>query len=263
MLVAPGTYHAVLTANGKEYRSDFNVVADPRLPLDGQALTAAMAMSKAVTGAMDRQFMTSGEVQSVRTQLKTLADKLIHNAALADASGTMSARMAVLDQGSGEQATLNLSFIGSQLASLQTDLEGSDRAPTQPQRDVYADYSSRLERAQAAWTVIKAEDLPRLNAALKDDGVDPRHPNVEALAPYDQFHGRGFEATVEMADQLAIGATDHILDVGSGIGGPARYLAHRFGCRVTGIDLTAEFCDVARELTQLLGLDGKIKFEHG
>ena len=103
----------------------------------------------------------------------------------------------------------------------------------------------------------------RLHAALAEDGVDPRHPTLQTLAPYDQFHGRGLEATVEMADALTIGAADHILDIGSGIGGPARYFAARFGCRVTGIDLTAEFCDVARELTRLLALEGKVDFELG
>jgi SAM-dependent methyltransferase len=103
----------------------------------------------------------------------------------------------------------------------------------------------------------------RLRGALADDGVDPQHPSLDALAPYDQFHGRGLEATVEMADALAVRASDHILDVGSGIGGPARYFANRFGCRVTGIDLTAEFCEVARELTRITGLDGRVGFVDG
>jgi ubiquinone/menaquinone biosynthesis C-methylase UbiE len=56
---------------------------------------------------------------------------------------------------------------------------------------------------------------------------------------------------------------DHLLDVGSGIGGPARYLARRFGCRVTGIDLTPEFCAVASQLTQLLGLQAQVDFRVG
>ena len=105
--------------------------------------------------------------------------------------------------------------------------------------------------------------LTRLNAALKEDGVDPDHPSIEALAPYDQFHGRGLEATQEMAAQVSAGPNDHLLDIGSGIGGPARYFATRFGCRVTGIDLTPEFCDVARHLTRLLHLDDQVKFEAG
>lgn len=103
----------------------------------------------------------------------------------------------------------------------------------------------------------------RLYTALADDGIDPSHITIEALAPYDHFHGRGLEATVEIADQLQIEADDHILDIGSGIGGPARYFAHRFGCEVTGIDLTAEFCDVARDLTRALGLQRGVKFELG
>jgi len=103
----------------------------------------------------------------------------------------------------------------------------------------------------------------RLNAALAEDGIDPGHPTMEALAPYDHFHGRGLEATVEIADLLPIDASDHVLDIGSGIGGPARYFAHRFGCEVSGLDLTAEFCAVARELTRALGLEGRVKFELG
>ena len=87
--------------------------------------------------------------------------------------------------------------------------------------------------------------LERLNAALKEDGADPAHPQLESLAPYDQFHGRGLEATEEVAGLLKVAATDHLLDVGS------------------GIDLTAEFCEVARHLTRLLGLEGKVKFELG
>jgi ubiquinone/menaquinone biosynthesis C-methylase UbiE len=105
--------------------------------------------------------------------------------------------------------------------------------------------------------------LERLNAALKEDGADPAHPTIEALAPYDQFHGRGMEATEEIAGTLKVAATDHLLDVGSGIGGPARYMAHRFGCKVTGIDLTAEFCEVARHLTRLLGMESKADFRQG
>src|SRR5438067_12712620 len=103
--------------------------------------------------------------------------------------------------------------------------------------------------------------LARLNAALIDDGIDPEHLTMEALAPYDQFHGRGLEATLEIAEIVEAGSADHILDIGSGIGGPARYFASRFDCRVTGMDLTPEFCDVARHLTGLLKLEERVKFK--
>lgn len=105
--------------------------------------------------------------------------------------------------------------------------------------------------------------LERLEAALAEDGADPARPSLEALAPYDQFHTRGLEATAEIADALAVEPGHHLLDIGSGIGGPARYMHSRFGCRVTGIDLTAEFCDVAHDLTRRLGLGEAVCFEHG
>ena len=103
----------------------------------------------------------------------------------------------------------------------------------------------------------------RLDAALRDDGVEPERPSIADLAPYDQFHGRGLEATEELAALLDMAPSDHLLDVGSGIGGPARYLAERFGCRITGIDLTPDFCALARHLTGQLGLDGRVAFEQG
>ncbi|HEX5612585.1 MAG TPA: methyltransferase domain-containing protein [Burkholderiales bacterium] len=105
--------------------------------------------------------------------------------------------------------------------------------------------------------------IERLRKSLAEDGADPERPTMEALAPYDHFHGRGIEATDEMARSLHVRASDRLLDVGSGIGGPARYLARRFGCRVSGIDLTPEFCEVARELTRALGLEDRVEFHVG
>lgn len=103
----------------------------------------------------------------------------------------------------------------------------------------------------------------RLSAALIQDGVDPLHPTIADLTPYDQFHGRGVEATDELANKLDIESDQHLLDIGSGIGGTARYLADRYGCRVTGIDLTKEFYEVAHELTKRVGLQDKVEFHVG
>lgn len=101
----------------------------------------------------------------------------------------------------------------------------------------------------------------RLRGLLEADGVDPDRPTLADLTPYDQFHGRALEATRELADLLDADGQARLLDIGCGIGGPARYLADRFGCRVTGIDLTAEFVDVARRLTDLVGLSDRVGFD--
>jgi SAM-dependent methyltransferase len=96
-------------------------------------------------------------------------------------------------------------------------------------------------------------------AALDTAGLPPRLTAAD-LAPLDQFHARGLEATRELAALAGIDATSRVLDVGSGIGGPARHLAESLGCKVVGIDLTAEYCRVAEALTARTGLSDKVSF---
>lgn len=86
---------------------------------------------------------------------------------------------------------------------------------------------------------------------------------AEALAPVDHFHGRGLAATREMAALLMAQPGDRILDIGSGIGGPARWIAQNFGCTVTGIDLTRDFCVAAEELNRATGLADRVRIVHG
>lgn len=86
---------------------------------------------------------------------------------------------------------------------------------------------------------------------------------VEDLAPVDHFHARGFAATVELADRLPIKPGQRILDIGCGLGGPARYLAQRFQCTVNGLDITAPFVEAANKLTALLRMEQRVTIEHG
>lgn len=86
---------------------------------------------------------------------------------------------------------------------------------------------------------------------------------VEDLAPVDHFHARGFPATVELADRLPIKAGQHIFDIGCGLGGPARYIAKRFQCNVSGLDITEPFVEAANKLTALLRMEQQVKIEHG
>ena len=86
---------------------------------------------------------------------------------------------------------------------------------------------------------------------------------IEDLAPVDHFHARGFPATVELADKLPINSGQRILDIGCGLGGPARYMADRFRCRVNGIDITPAFVDAANKLTGLLRMQARVEIIHG
>lgn len=98
--------------------------------------------------------------------------------------------------------------------------------------------------------------LDRLAAA----GKDLEALTLEDLAPVDEFHVRGRLATAELAALGGLAAEDRVLDVGCGIGGPSRYLAATRGCRVTGIDLTQEFCDVATMLAARTGLAERVAY---
>lgn len=86
---------------------------------------------------------------------------------------------------------------------------------------------------------------------------------LEDLAPVDHFHARGLPATVELADRLPIKAGQHILDIGCGLGGPARYMANRFQCKVSGLDITVPFVEAANKLTELLHMERAVKVEQG
>lgn len=86
---------------------------------------------------------------------------------------------------------------------------------------------------------------------------------VEDLGSIDHLHARGLTATVELADRLPIRPGDRILDIGCGVGGPARYLAKRFGCEVTGIDRKGLFVEAGTRLTALVGLQQRVTIEQG
>ena len=91
-------------------------------------------------------------------------------------------------------------------------------------------------------------------------GFDPERLNAIDLAPADEFHVGGLDSTRELASQMELSPGLHILDVGSGIGGPARYFAAEHQCKVTGVDLTEEFVQVARSLTRRTKLDNLVDF---
>lgn len=98
---------------------------------------------------------------------------------------------------------------------------------------------------------------------LREAGRDPASLGTADLATVDEFHIRGRKATLELARSLGLGRNSHLLDIGSGLGGPARTVAEAYGCRVTGIDLTRAFCDAAAALSGWVGLTERVAFQQG
>ena len=98
---------------------------------------------------------------------------------------------------------------------------------------------------------------------LRQSGKDADRIDPDDLVAVDEFHIGGRQATVEFAEQLGLRPSLALLDIGSGIGGPARYFAHHRKCRVTGIDLTDEYVRVAAALSQRAGLGGEVTFVQG
>lgn len=108
--------------------------------------------------------------------------------------------------------------------------------------------SGLTDRIKAALAAIMPEDQPL---------------TVAQLAPLDQFHTRGILATAELAGAVGLAPASRVLDLGCGIGGPARYLAATFGCSVTGVDLSPDFIDAATYLTARCGLSDRVTFQVG
>ena len=99
--------------------------------------------------------------------------------------------------------------------------------------------------------------------ALASQGVDLDALTPDVLAPVDQFHGGGKPVTMRLARLAEIQPGTRVLDVGGGFGGPARTLAVEFGCRVTGIDLTASYVEAARALTARMGVADRVTHQVG
>ena len=100
-------------------------------------------------------------------------------------------------------------------------------------------------------------------AKLTAKGVDLDTLTQDELKEFDQDNYGGPEGVELLAKRADIRREHHVLDVCSGMGGPARWLAHRLGCRVTGIDLTQSRVESAQRLTQKVGLESLVDFIQG
>ncbi len=105
-------------------------------------------------------------------------------------------------------------------------------------------------------TEVIAERLQRAGKSLST-------VTTSDLAAVDEFHIRGRKATLELARTMQLGPESRVLDIGSGLGGPARTVAEETGCHVTGVDLTPAFCDAATSLSEWVGLNHIVAFQQG
>ncbi len=116
--------------------------------------------------------------------------------------------------------------------------------------------AERTADVQAHWT--RRGVLARIDAVLTELGHDPQNLTPEILATVDHLHSGGLATTRDQAERITLTPKSRVLDIGCGIGGPARYLAHRYSCRVEGIDLTPELIETGQVLTERCGLANRV-----
>jgi sarcosine/dimethylglycine N-methyltransferase len=121
--------------------------------------------------------------------------------------------------------------------------------------------AERIEDVLAHWT--RPGVLARIDAALAEVGHNPQNLSPEILATVEHLHSGGVATTRDQAKRVSISDESRVLDVGCGIGGPARYLAHTYGCRVDGIDLTSELVETGRVLTNRCKLADRVNLRVG
>lgn len=99
--------------------------------------------------------------------------------------------------------------------------------------------------------------------ALESSGKDVQLLEPDDLASIDEFHTRGKASTIEIANFASLQPQHKVLDVGCGLGGSARFIANQYGCSVVGIDLTEEYIEVAKKLSEIVKLEEKVSFKQG
>ena len=103
--------------------------------------------------------------------------------------------------------------------------------------------------------------IEAIESGLVQMGKTKNTVGIDDLSAVDEFHIGGRKATEQLMAQLKMTAADHVLDVGSGLGGPARFVADRYKCRVCGVDLTRDYVETANRLCQWVGLDGRVTLQ--
>ncbi len=106
------------------------------------------------------------------------------------------------------------------------------------------------------WT--RGDIFTRVHQAMTEAGLINKELNIEDLFPIDQYHARGIAATIDLGKRMPISKNQKILDIGCGLGGPARYYAKEFKCFITGIDITPSFIEIGNEFNKLTSMSNNV-----
>jgi ubiquinone/menaquinone biosynthesis C-methylase UbiE len=118
-----------------------------------------------------------------------------------------------------------------------------------------------LEAVESHYSQAALLDVIR--AGVRKMGKTAESMSTDDLASVDEFHIGGRTATEIFLDQLEFSPRDHVLDVGCGLGGASRFAADRYGCRVTGIDLTFEYVRTGEVMCEWVGLEDLVSLDRG
>ena len=107
------------------------------------------------------------------------------------------------------------------------------------------------------WT--RGDVFSRVHQAMSETGLINKKLEIEELFPIDQYHARGIAATVDLGKRMPISKNQKIIDIGCGLGGPARYYAKEFKCFITGIDITPSFIEIGNEFNRLTSMSDNVE----
>ncbi len=173
LFALPGTYQVRLTADGKTLTQPLKVAMDPRVKTPAADLTAQHEMYVAVSEALARVTDAQEQAEEVANRLKTLDGELAGRAdagPLRQTAERVTAAVEPFRTGPGEDS---LAAVADVLGPLATDLEGADRAPSGPQREVFEIYRKRLDAALAKWQALRNGELRDLDRQVRAAGLAP------------------------------------------------------------------------------------------
>ena len=111
------------------------------------------------------------------------------------------------------------------------------------------------------WT--RGDIHTRIHKAMSEAGLNDKKLEIEDLFPIDQYHARGIAATVDLGKRMPISENQRIIDIGCGLGGPARYFAKQFKCFITGIDITPSFIEIGNKFNNLTSMSKQVSLQIG